>query len=336
MPVSVIVGGQFGSEGKGKVAKFFAEKLEAAAVVRCGGPNSGHTVINANNEAMIFQQLPTASILPEAMSVIAAGSYIDLEILNSEMSITGSSPDNLIIDPFALILTDTVLTSERNSNLKTTIGSTNSGTGAGVICRIHRDKQTVFAKDIPQLSPYIRDSKSFLQTLIEKNARIIIEGTQGFGLSLLHSPYYPFVTSRDTTAAGFCSEVGLSPFDIDDVILTTRSFPIRVPGNSGPLPNEIDWDVVTKESGSPDKIYEITSVTKSIRRVARFNEEIVNIAIQINKPTKIVLNHLDYVDYKIKNTGITKEVQKFIFDVEEKINRKIDFIGFSPKDIKSR
>ena len=84
---------------------------------------------------------------------------------------------------------------------------------------------------------------------LEAGQRIIIEGTQGFGLSLLHSKYYPFVTSRDTTAAAFVSEAGLSPLDVDDIVLVLRAFPIRVGGNSGPLPNEIDWDTVTSESG---------------------------------------------------------------------------------------
>jgi len=64
---------------------------------------------------------------------------------------------------------------------------------------------------------------------------VIIEGTQGFGLSLLHAADYPYVTSRDTTAAAFVSEAGLSPLDVDDIVLVLRAFPIRVGGNSGPF-----------------------------------------------------------------------------------------------------
>ena len=72
-----------------------------------------------------------------------------------------------------------------------------------VIHRIKRTDTLTFAKDIPALSPYIKDVNSFLRSQLKKKKRIILEGTQGFGLSLIHSPYYPNVTSRDTTASGF-------------------------------------------------------------------------------------------------------------------------------------
>ena len=65
MPVSIVVGGQYGSEGKGKVAHYLAREMSARFAVRCGGPNSGHTVIDEQGNARIFQQLPTAAILPD-------------------------------------------------------------------------------------------------------------------------------------------------------------------------------------------------------------------------------------------------------------------------------
>jgi adenylosuccinate synthase len=92
MPVSIVVGGQFGSEGKGKVAHYLAQKMEASFAVRCGGPNSGHTVIDPSGKARIFQQLPTAAILPDVKLAICAGSYIDLDILLREIQETGVGP----------------------------------------------------------------------------------------------------------------------------------------------------------------------------------------------------------------------------------------------------
>ena len=76
MPVTVVVGGQFGSEGKGKVAHFFAQQQHASVAVRVGGSNSGHTVLDSSGTPIIFQQLPTAAILPKIQCVISAGSYI--------------------------------------------------------------------------------------------------------------------------------------------------------------------------------------------------------------------------------------------------------------------
>ena len=130
---------------------------------------------------------------------------------------------------------------EAKSGLIGSIASTGSGTGEAVIHRIRRRRDLAFGKDVPELRPYISDTKAFLRKELLKNRRIILEGTQGFGLSLLHSKHYPYVTSRDTTAAGFIAEAGLSPFDVDDIVLTIRAFPIRVGGSSGPLEFETSW-----------------------------------------------------------------------------------------------
>ena len=67
MPITVVVGGQYGSEGKGKVAHFLAREMEASVAIRCGGPNSGHTVIDPHGNPIVFQQLLTASILPNPL-----------------------------------------------------------------------------------------------------------------------------------------------------------------------------------------------------------------------------------------------------------------------------
>lgn len=329
MPVTVIVGGQYGSEGKGKVAHFLASEMDAAVAIRCGGPNSGHTVVDPNGNPIIFQQLPTAAILPNIISVLCAGSYIDLDILLSEIEIAGVDPNRLLIDPNAVMITADDKEKERKGELTKSIGSTGSGTGEAVLQRIKREPGIVFAKDVKELTQYVGDTKSFFRTQLHKNERIIVEGTQGYGLSLLHSEHYPYVTSRDTTAAGFLAEVGLSPLDVDDVILTIRAFPIRVGGNSGPLPQEIDWETITKESGSEVLISEYTSVTRKLRRIARFDADIVRKAIFVNNPSRIVLNHLDYLDVSCLSLNmITDKVHDFVKKVETAINRKIDYLGF--------
>ena len=335
MPVTVVVGGQFGSEGKGKVAHYLAKEMKASVAIRCGGPNSGHTVIDTNGNPIIFQQLPTASILPDISIVLCAGMYIDLEILQREIEKTRLSAKRLFIDPNAIIITPDIKKAESDRGLVNSIGSTGSGTGEAVIRRIQRDNEILFAKDEPSISIFINDSKDFLSEQLEKENRIILEGTQGFGLSLLHSPFYPFVTSRDTTAAGFLSEAGLSPLDVDDVVLTIRAFPIRVSGNSGPLKNQINWQTVTNEGFHDHTIEERTSVTNRIRRVSRFDPEIVKKAVEINKPTRIVLNHLDYLcSPKIKSYD--QIIDNFVLKVEASIKRNIDYLGFSPKLIERR
>ena len=133
MPVSVVIGGQFGSEGKGKVAKCIAEEAKASVAIRCGGPNSGHTVIVSKGKPFIFQQLPTACLLPNIISVLSAGMYIDVDILLSEISKANMDEKKLFIDPKAVIITEKMKMFEQNGALMETISSTGSGTGEAVI-----------------------------------------------------------------------------------------------------------------------------------------------------------------------------------------------------------
>ena len=147
MPVTVVVGGQFGSEGKGKVAHYLAKTMGAAYAVRCGGSNSGHTVVDDNGKAWIFRHLPTAATLPDVKLAICAGSYIDVEVLCKEIEEIGVSPGRLIIDPAAVIITQECKDAERDSGLVQAIGSTGSGTGAAVAGRVQRKASVEFAKN---------------------------------------------------------------------------------------------------------------------------------------------------------------------------------------------
>jgi adenylosuccinate synthase len=236
--------------------------MNACFAVRCGGPNSGHTVIDEQGKARIFQQLPTAAILQDVNLAICSGSYIDLNILYREINETNVDANRLFIDPDSVIITEELKAREAQDGLIGRIGSTGSGTGAAVAARINREAAVLFAKDIPELKPFITNVPEILRNALDHQERIIIEGTQGFGLSPLHARLYPYTTSRDTTAAAFLAEVGLSPLDVDDVVLTIRAFPIRVAGTSGPLVDEIDWQTLTEEGNHNKLIEERTSVTK--------------------------------------------------------------------------
>lgn len=337
MPVTVIVGGQFGGEGKGKVAYLLAQETNAHIAVRVGGTNSGHTVIDLSGTPVILKQLPTAALLPNVTCILGAGSYINPDILLEEISRTGLAQDRLFIDPNAMIISEQERKEDESSSLRKSIGSTLSGTGSAVRRRISRESMVLLAKYEKRLKQFIKPVVPYLRDNLSAGERIIIEGTQGFGLSLLHSSDYPYVTSRDTTAAAFVSEAGLSPLDVDDIVLVLRAFPIRVGGNSGPLPNEIDWDTVTKESKNNEPILEYTSVTKTVRRVARFDPNIVCQAIMVNQPTRIVLNHLDYIDTSCKHVNkLTDKASEFVNEIELLIEKKIDYMGFGPASLVER
>jgi adenylosuccinate synthase len=330
MSVTVVVGGQFGSEGKGKVAQYLAAERDAAAVVRVGGSNSGHTGFSGDDR-YVLRQLPTAALLPDVLCIIGPGAYVDPDLLLDEMRLTKLAPERLLIDERAFLITPQDKADERASGLTEAIGSTASGTGAAVARRVSRAAVTPAVRDVPELAPYAAATGPILRSLLAQRKRVIIEGTQGFGLSVLHSPHYPYATSRDTSAAGAVAEAGLSPLDVEDVALVLRTFPIRVAGNSGPLPGETSWEALTRESGADEMLSEFTSVTKKLRRVARFDPVIVRKAITVNLPTLIVMNHIDYVDAACSRTErLTEKAHAFIRQTSSEIDAPIDLVGLGP------
>jgi adenylosuccinate synthase len=328
--VTVVVGGQFGSEGKGKVALHLAREQAAAAVVRIGGSNSGHTALSESGERVVLRQLPTAALLPDVLCVLGPGSYIDAQLLVEEMASAGLEPDRLAIDPRAVLITDADRAAERSGPLGTRIGSTCSGTGAAVQKRISRRSIDDLVSGSRLLRPFIRDTAPLLRDIVARGDRVIVEGTQGFGLSVLHSPYFPHVTSRDTSASGAIAEAGLSPLDVEHVVMVLRAHPIRVAGNSGPFGSpELSWDDVAREGGHR-MLEEFTTVTGQLRRVARFDPSMVQQAIAVNQPSMIVLNHLDYVDSSATPGNLTDKALTFIEDIAASIGRPIDLVGLGP------
>jgi adenylosuccinate synthase len=343
MPVSIVVGGQFGSEGKGKVAlEIVRRDRTVAAAIRVGGTNSGHTAVGADRKTYALRQLPAASADRSVRVILPAGSYIDVAIFRDEVRRLGLGPDQVSVSPMARIITEKHKEWERTAGLNQTIGSTQSGTGAAVIAMTAREAnafplESVQAENVPELQPFLlEDMGADLRRLLEAGKRIVIEGTQGFGLSLLQGGYWPKATSRDTTSAGFLAEAGLSPRDVDDITLVIRCHPIRVAGDSGPLPGETSWEQIAAEAGLECDIREFTTVTARVRRVGRFDPEIVRRAIQANQPSRIVLNHLDYVDPQVRDMVLTPKARGFVEEVEAAVCRQIDWLGTSPAHVMDR
>jgi hypothetical protein len=78
-----------------------------------------------------------------------------------------------------------------------------------------------------------------------------------------------------------------------------RTFPIRVSGEqAGPMKDEITWEALRQESGYPHPVQEMTTVSKKLRRVGRFDWDLAARAVRVNRPTRIALNGLDYLAYE--------------------------------------
>ena len=335
MSVVIVVGAQYGGEGKGKIVAHLALRDNADFVVRCGGPNSGHTVYH-KNQIYKLRMLPAGFVNPRSRLLLASGCLINANVLLQEIELAGIDPERLGVDRNAVVITEQDAQKEHNLGLRHRIGSTLSGTGLGVIHRILRDGSARLASEFPELKTFITDVSAEVNAGIDVGKTCIIEGTQGFGLSLYHTSCYPYATSRDTTAAAFLSEVGLSPLSVTSIVMAVRTFPIRVEGNSGPLENEITWQKLRELSGYPHDINEFTTVTNRLRRVGKFDLELVKRAVMVNRPTEIVLHGADYLDFSNKSArcieGLTDKTLKFIYALESELCARVTLIGTGPGD----
>lgn len=338
MSLCVVVGGQFGSEGKGKVAAAIARRDNVDLAVRCGGPNSGHSFV-LDGVTHLVRQLPTAFINLNTRLLIPAGATVDLTVLRGEIDTLGLTHARVGVDRNAMIIEEHDKQMERTVQLAERLSSTLCGVGAAVARRALRSNDVRLARDVapehPWLASMLTDVSAETNAALDADKKVLIEGTQGFGLSLFHSGFYPKTTSRDTSASAFLSEVGISPIRVTEIVLVLRTFPIRVAGaQAGPLNSEITWEQLRAESKSPVPILEFTTVTRRLRRLGRFDWDLAQRAVQVNRPTAIAINCLDYIAFEnrglLSTACLSLQAREFIARLERELRTKVGFVGTGP------
>ena len=341
--LTVLVGGQYGSEGKGAIAAYIANEYNVH--VRVGSPNAGHTIY-WNGQKHVMQSIPCGWINPNADIVIGRGALLNMKQFMKElvhiMQFYPNFLDRLFIDPEAGILDERFHQEEGGTEgeMHKRIGSTGEGVGPARIARLTRDPQQFRQfKDIAEeygLEKCICDNTpAKLANAQDEGINILIEGTQGSALSLLHS-HWPYCTSVDTNAAGIIAEVGIAPSRVTDVLLVCRTYPIRVAGNSGPMKNEISWDELSERLGQaivPEK----TTVTKKVRRIAEWDDDLFEQSCILNAPTEVALTFADYVDPKIYGVSSVDAIKQ-----SESLNQfmynhglvgSVKYIGTGPQTV---
>ncbi len=333
--VDVIVGGQYGSEGKGNIVGHLASEYEL--LVRVGGPNAGHTVYAAP-EPEKYYHLPSGTRrAPNAHLLLGAGAVIYPPTLLKEIARHQIEVERLSIDPQAMVIEEA--DQEAEAEGLASISSTGQGVGSASARKItdrgrYADGGSMrLAKDVPELKPYIREGQSVLEKHFADGKRIMLEGTQGTLLSMHHGQY-PYVTSRDTTVAGCLADAGIAPTNVQKVIMVCRTYPIRVGGPSGPLGIEISYEKLAERSGiSIDELLrtEKTTTTNKQRRLAEFDWFQFKRAVQLNGPTDIALTFADYLS--IENRGafrveqLTEETRRFVEEMERVSGRPVSMIS---------
>lgn len=341
--LTVLVGGQYGSEGKGAVAAHIANKY--GVHVRVGSHNAGHTIW-WNGEKHVMQSIPCGWINPAAKIVIGRGALINMKQFMKELvHILQYYPgflSRLYIDPETGVLDDKFHEQEGGiyGEMHKRIGSTGEGVGPARVARINRDPEQFrqfkdIAADYGLDKCMYANTPSLIANWQDSGDNILIEGTQGSALSLLHS-FWPYCTSIDTNAAGIISEVGIAPSRVTDVLMVVRSYPIRVAGNSGPMRNEITWEELSERLGK-NMVPEKTTVTKKVRRIAEWDDELFEQACLLNAPTEIALTFADYVDPAIEGAIHVEELEqsyKFMeFIKKYGLQDKLTYVGTGPQTI---
>ena len=334
--VDVIVGGQYGSEGKGHVAAYLSREYDV--LMRVGGPNAGHTV-SSESGVYTYHHLPSGCRDTDAEVLLGPGMTIRVDEILKEIDDCKLEAGRLFIDSQAMIIEDTDIADE--TELKAKIASTGRGGGAAAARRILGRKPGAIrlAKDVPELLPYVGSTMDRLEKAYGSGRSVLLEGTQGSGLSLYHGPH-PYVTSRDTNVAGCLAEAGISPRRVRRVLLVIRPTPIRV-GNpdggvetSGPLKYETTFAEVAALAGlDPSEVTdaEKTSTTRRPRRVGWFEWELFRKSCALNAPTDIVLTFADYLKATNREARrfeqLDQDTIKFIEDLERVAHAPVSLIN---------
>jgi adenylosuccinate synthase len=320
MPCTVIVGGFFGDEGKGKIVAYLARKDKADIAVRGGvGPNAGHTVVFHGKEHKT-RMLPSALVSNQTRLMIGPGVLINVNVLVEEIK-NFNTKDRTFVDPQCGIIDSTHIDKDAyDPNLKR-IGTTGTGTGPANADRALR--KAFLARDSSELSEYLQDIPSIVNSSIDSDKTVLVEGTQGTFLSLYHGTY-PYVTSKDVTASAICSDVGIGPKKVSEVMAVFKAYVTRV--GSGPLEGELGQEETTSKGWT-----EYGSVTGRLRRASPFNFELARRSIMLNSATQVALTKLDIVfpsdAGKRKFNNLSHEAKRFVNNIEKEIGLKVTVIG---------
>ena len=311
----VVIGAQWGDEGKGKIVDYLAN--EAQIIVRyAGGANAGHTIV-IGGEQYALHLIPSGVFYGDKIVILGAGMVIDPVALFDEIKMLEDRGIDtkgriLISDRAHLVLPRYIqIDKDRDAARKKPIGTTGRGIGITYSMKSDRDGIRIAdlawkekmaeldAEDRKFLAPYVDrllamsvDLASYL--LHRKNSQVLFEGAQGTLLDL-DLGTYPYVSSGMSCAAGAAVGGCIGPRAIDKVLGVFKAYSTRV-GN-GPLPSEFDpnsEDELCRFVRETGREYGVT--TGRPRRCGYLDLVSLRYACMTNSIDSLVMTHLDVYD----------------------------------------
>ena len=331
MSVDVLLGLQWGDEGKGKIVDFLAPKYDLVARFQ-GGPNAGHT-LEFDGIKHVLHQIPSGIFREGKQNIIGNGVVLDPVIFMNEVSqinkkfnkslkdILSISTRAQLISPVHRLL-DKVLEENKGKNK---IGSTLKGIGPTYQDKIGRhglrvgeilsdnfkekydkqksyhnyfleghydnnfsDEEKTFFECINKLKEFkIVDTEYLINKNINRKKKVLAEGAQGTLLDIDFGSY-PFVTSSNTTTAGACIGLGISPKKIDKVFGIFKAYCTRV--GAGPFPTELFDDIGEKIAKNGN---EFGSTTGRPRRCGWLDLPALKYSIMLNGVSDLYMMKAD-------------------------------------------
>ncbi len=327
MSVTVIVGAQWGDEGKGKIVDFLAERFDWIARYQ-GGANAGHTIV-VNGAKRVFHLIPSGILIPNRRCVLGNGMVIDPVKFCEEIDqlhATGvDTSGRIFISQRAHLILPTHALLDRATEQaagKDKIGTTGRGIGPCYLDKIRRrgilagaaeaDRESVerlMADHTSKLKHFditlddtemdrwwecyrrmkdrITDTGELLREACRAGESVLAEGAQGSLLDVDHGTY-PYVTSSSTISAGASSGLGVPPRAIGSVYGVMKAYTTRV--GEGPFPTELNGETGEKlrQAGS-----EFGATTGRPRRCGWLDLVALKYAVDINGCDGLIMTKVD-------------------------------------------
>ncbi len=353
----VVVGTQWGDEGKGRVIDSLARTSDVVARFQ-GGSNAGHTVV-VNGEKFIFHLIPSGALHPGKKCIIGNGVVVDPQDLLLEIETLRSKQIELtdlylssnahVVMPYHKRIEQ--IEEERRGEQR--IGTTKKGIGPAYADKAARRgirvadllEERVLAEKLKinldfwknfygldysaedllhqyleygrKLKRYVTDTSLLVNRLMQEGKNILFEGAQGTLLDVDHGTY-PFVTSSNVVAGGACTGTGIGPTKIGKVLGVAKAYITRV--GQGPFPTEIQGKIgeILRKGGQ-----EYGATTGRPRRCGWFDGVILRYAARVNGLDELILTKLDVLDSldKIKICIAYKYKGKLIQDFPFELER---------------
>jgi adenylosuccinate synthase len=312
---TVVIGAQWGDEGKGKIVDYLA--ADSSVIVRfSGGANAGHTIV-LGGERYALHLVPSGILYPDKTVILGSGMVIDPEALFSELEGLGKKGIDwrgrvLVSDRAHIVLPSyRRIDQELEKKRAKPIGTTGRGIGVAYAMKAFRDSVRLADLDDPdrlvnleaedrafieawreRLAPMAVDLVSYLRA--HRNAYTLFEGAQGALLDI-DTGSYPFVSSGMSCSAGAAAQGGVGPRKLDRILGVFKAYTTRV-GN-GPFPTEFADDSPGSLSAyirNTGNEYGVT--TGRPRRCGYLDLVALRYAVAANSIDRLVLTHLDVYD----------------------------------------